>query len=283
MTATSMTDPTLAFIGGGNMARALIGGLIIDGWSPERLWVADPDPHQRRLLARDYSLPNITDVNAQAAAQGDVLLFAVKPQMLRLVAESLTSVVRSRKPLVVSIAAGIRVGALERWLGGGLAVVRCMPNTAALVKCAATGLYANPRTDESQRALAERIMRSVGIAIWVENETLIDVVTALSGSGPAYFLLVMEAMEQAGVQLGLAPEIARRLTQQTALGAASMALAGNEAPAALRARVTSRGGTTEKGIESLERGELHRHFEDAITAAFRRARQLAEEFAEDQA
>ncbi len=283
MTATSMTDPTIAFIGGGNMARALISGLIIDGWPPERLWVSDPDPHQRRLLARDYSLPNITDLNAQAAAQADVLLFAVKPQMLRAVAESLADGVQSRKPLVVSIAAGIRAVALERWLGGGLAVVRCMPNTPALVQCAATGLYANPRTDAPQRALAERILRSVGIAMWVENETLIDVVTALSGSGPAYFLLVMEAMEQAGVQLGLAPEIARRLTQQTALGAASMALAGNEAPAALRARVTSRGGTTEKGIEALERGELHRHFEGAVTAAFRRAQELAQEFAEDQA
>ncbi len=283
MVATRITDPTIAFIGGGNMARALIGGLIADGWPLTRLWVADPDPHQRQRLTSDYDLPNITDRNAQAAAQGDVLLFAVKPQMLRPVAESLASAVQSRKPLIVSIAAGISANALERWLGGELAVVRCMPNTPALVKCAATGLYANPRTNESQRALAERILRSVGIAIWVGDETLIDVVTALSGSGPAYFLLVMEAMEQAGVQLGLAPEVARRLTLQTALGAASMALAGYETPAALRARVTSKGGTTEKGIEALEQGELHRHFEGAVTAAFQRAQELAQEFTEDQA
>lgn len=281
MKVTSLNDHTIAFIGGGNMARALIGGLVADGWSEDHLWAADPDADQRQLLARDFSLLNITDTNTQAVAHGDVLLFAVKPQMLKPVAESLADAVQARKPLVLSIAAGIRATALERWLGGGLAVVRCMPNTPALVKSAATGLWANTYVDAAQRALAERILRAVGVAIWVEDETLLDAVTALSGSGPAYFLLVMAAMEQAGVRLGLAPSVARQLTLQTALGAARMALSSDETPNALRARVTSRGGTTERGIAMLELGEVSQHFESAVTAAYRRAQELAEEFAED--
>ncbi|MGH8501490.1 MAG: pyrroline-5-carboxylate reductase [Gammaproteobacteria bacterium] len=275
-----MTSPTIGFIGGGNMARALIGGLVADGWPQDRLWVADPDASQRQLLSREFGALHITGENALVVDHGDVLLFAVKPQMLNPVARALAVQVQTRKPLIVSIAAGVRAAALERWLGGGLAIVRCMPNTPALVKSAATGLYANAQADAAQRALAQRVLQAVGVAVWVEDELLLDVVTALSGSGPAYFLLVMEAMEQAAVQLGLRPEVARPLTLQTALGAARMALSSSEAPAALRARVTSKGGTTECAVAELERGDLHRHFERAVTAAYRRAQELAEEFAE---
>jgi len=177
---------------------------------------------------------------------------------------------------VVSVAAGIRIADLERWLGGSLPVVRVMPNTAALIGSGASGLFANSRVSAAQRDEAESILRAVGVTVWVKEENLIDTVTAVSGSGPAYFFLVMEALEKAAIKYGLDPETARLLTLETAYGAAKMALEGQEEPAALRRRVTSPGGTTERAIQALEQGQLERIVDDAVAAAMDRARELAD-------
>jgi pyrroline-5-carboxylate reductase len=278
-----MAHPTLAFIGGGNMARSLVSGLVADGWPQDTLWVADPDPSQLKRLLGHFKAVNTTADNDRAASQADVVLMAVKPQALRSVARALTTTVQAHRPLIVSVAAGIRATDLNRWLGGGLAVVRCMPNTPALVRSGATGLHANLCVSPDQRELVEQILRAVGLTIWVHDEALLDTVTALSGSGPAYFLMVMEAMEQAGVGLGLASEDARRLTLQTALGTARLALAERDDVTTLRARVTSPGGTTERAVAELDQGGLRQLFERALRAAARRARELADEFAEEQA
>lgn len=250
-----MKDVSIAFIGGGNMARSLIGGLIASGSDPTRLWVAEPDVGQREALRARFGIHTSAD-NPQIAALGDVVVLAVKPQVLRPVAEELAGVIQARRPLVISIAAGVREPDLGRWLGGETAIVRTMPNTPALVGSGATALFANSRATEEQRQIAESIMRAVGLTVWVGEERMLDAVTALSGSGPAYFFLLMEALEKIGVRLGLNPEVARLLTLQTAFGAAKMALESPDNPAALRARVTSPGGTTERAISVFQDEQL---------------------------
>jgi pyrroline-5-carboxylate reductase len=270
-----MQHPSITFIGGGNMATSLIGGLITDGWNPDHIQVSEPDAERRELLHGRYGVHADAD-NDTMVSRGDVVVLAVKPQILKSVASEIAEAVQRRQPLVISIAAGVREPDLNRWLGGAAAVVRCMPNTPALVQTAATGLYANARVTPEQRDLAESILRAVGMTQWVEDEDLLDAVTALSGSGPAYFFLVMEALEEAGVALGLAAEQARLLTLQTAMGAAKMALESSVGPAELRARVTSPGGTTERAIQVLEDGGLRALLHDALSAARERAEQLAE-------
>lgn len=266
---------TIAFIGGGNMACSLIGGLIADGCDPKKIWVADPTPAKLSTLQEQFGI-NITTDNDAAVSQSSVVVLAVKPQMLREVANQLAGVIQRKKPLVISIAAGVREPDLCDWLGGDVAVVRTMPNTPALVSSGATALYANQRVSSPQRQLAESILRAVGLTIWVEDESQMDAVTAVSGSGPAYFFLVMETMEKAGIDLGLSPENARLLTLQTAFGAAKMALESTEGPAALRARVTSPGGTTERAIGVLQEGGLESLFGKALEAASRRSRELGD-------
>ncbi len=269
--------PLVGFIGAGNMARALAGGLINSGWDRSRLILADPDAGQRDGIHALLGLEVHAD-NAAVAARADILVFAVKPQALAVAAQALAAVAQQRRPLVVSVAAGVRIEDLERWLGGNLPVVRVMPNTAVLVGAGACGMYANAHVNEAMRSQAESILRAVGVAVWVEREALLDAVTALSGSGPAYFFLTMEALEQAAIAQGLSREAARLLTLQTAYGAAKMALEGAEEPATLRRRVTSPGGTTEQAVQVLEAGGLRRLFHDALEAAARRARELAELF-----
>lgn len=269
--------PLVGFIGAGNMARALAGGLINSGWDRSRLILSDPDAGQRDGIHALLGLEVHAD-NAAVAARADILVFAVKPQALAVAAQALAAVAQQRRPLVVSVAAGVRIGDLERWLGGNLPVVRVMPNTAVLVGAGACGMYANAHVSEAMRSQAESILRAVGVAVWVEREELLDAVTALSGSGPAYFFLIMEALEQAAIAQGLPREAARLLTLQTAYGAAKMALEGAEEPAILRRHVTSPGGTTEQAIRVLEEGGLRKLFQDALTAAARRARELAELF-----
>ncbi len=242
-----MKDIPIGFIGGGNMARSLIGGLLASGGDPDHIWVAEPDAGHRELLRGRFGVHTGAG-NRDIAARSEVIVLAVKPQVLCPVAEELADIVQARRPLVISIAAGVREPDIRRWLGGEAAIVRTMPNTPALVGSGATALFANPQVNDGQRQLAESIMRSVGLTVWVEQERMLDAVTALSGSGPAYFFLLMEALEKIGVQLGLDPEVARLLTLQTAFGAAKMALESPENPAALRARVTSPGGTTERAI-----------------------------------
>lgn len=272
-----MTQHRLGFIGAGNMARSLAGGLLKNGWTPDQLALSDPDANQRHGAEQALGLRTFAD-NRELAAMAEVLVLAIKPQALKTVAQELAATVQKKKPLVVSIAAGIRVDDIERWLGGTLPVVRVMPNTAALIGSGASGLYANARVSAAQRDEAETILRAVGVTVWVEQEDLIDTVTAVSGSGPAYFFLVMEALEKAAIRHGLDAKSARLLTLETAYGAAKMALEGGEEPAQLRRRVTSPGGTTEQAIQTLESGGIEQLFDAAVVAAIRRARELADLF-----
>ena len=270
-----MTATTIGFIGAGNMARSLAGGLLNNGWTADRLQLSDPDAQQRAGAKQALGVETFAD-NRDLAERAEILVLAVKPQALKEVAEALAATVQKKRPLVISIAAGIRVHDIERWLGGKLPIVRVMPNTAALIGSGASGLYANARVTATQRDLAESILRAVGVTVWVQDETLIDTVTAISGSGPAYFFMVMEVLEKAAIAHGLEPKTARLLTLETAYGAAKMALEGGEEPALLRKRVTSPGGTTEKALQALEAGHLDKIFDQAVLAAIQRARELAD-------
>lgn len=267
---------TIAFIGGGNMASSIIGGLAASGFGAANIWASDPVPASLERL-RQVAAVNTTDDNARAIQHADVLVLAVKPQIMKAVCESVAAHVQARKPLIISIAAGIESASLERWLGGALAVVRCMPNTPALVRSGATGLFANPRVSEAQRQQAGAILGAVGSVLWFGDEAQLDAVTAVSGSGPAYFFLVIEAMESAAQQLGLSRDEARSLTLQTALGAATMAIDSDVDAAELRRRVTSPNGTTEKAVAALESGGLREIFQSAMTAARDRSIELARE------
>ncbi len=268
-----MDAPTIAFIGGGNMATSLVGGLLAQDHPADSIWVSDPDTTRLSMLQERYAVRTSAD-NALAASRADIVVLAVKPQVMRPVVEGLAESVAAGAPLVMSVAAGVRETDIQRWLGGGAAIVRCMPNTPALLGAGATGLYANPQVSATQRSAAEAIMRAAGITLWVEDEALLDAVTAVSGSGPAYYFLLMELMEKVGTELGLEPAAARALTLQTALGAARMALESGEAPATLRARVTSPGGTTEQAVKSFVDGGLERQVRLALTAARDRAVEL---------
>jgi pyrroline-5-carboxylate reductase len=272
-----MKNTTLAFIGCGNMARSLIGGLVADGWDPARIHVADADPDQLERISRTFPVLTYTQNNA-AAVHADVVVLAIKPQITALVARELAETIARQQPLVISIAAGIRESALRSWLGEQTAIVRSMPNTPAMVQSGAAALYANPAVTETQRSIAESILRAVGLALWIEDEALMDAVTALSGSGPAYFFLFMEALQAAGCELGLPPQTARLLTLQTAFGAAKMALESSEDAATLRRRVTSPGGTTESAVAVLEENGFADLVTKALQAAAARSRVLADEF-----
>jgi len=272
-----MKDTTLAFIGCGNMARSLIGGLIADGWNPARIRVADADPAQLDRISAAFPVSTYTE-NSAAAVDADVVVLAVKPQITAAVARELADTIAKQQPLVISIAAGIRESALRGWLGEQTAIVRSMPNTPAMVQSGAAALYANAAVSEPQRSIAESILRAVGLALWIDDEALMDAVTALSGSGPAYFFLFMEALQAAGCELGLPPETARLLTLQTAFGAAKMALESSEDAATLRRRVTSPGGTTQSAIAILEENGFADLVNQALQAAATRSRELADEF-----
>lgn len=272
-----MTDTTLAFIGGGNMAGSLIGGLITDGWDPARIRVADTSTQRLEQLSQQFPIKTTTS-NTDAAGQADIILLAIKPQVIKSVAQELADIVAQQQPLVISIAAGIPASALGNWLGKSTAIVRAMPNTPAMVQSGAAALYANASVSEDQRSIAESILRAVGIVIWVDDEAQMDAVTALSGSGPAYFFLFMEALQLAGQELGLPKDTARLLALQTAFGAAKMALESNEDAATLRHQVTSPGGTTEHAIRTFQEGALEALVSKALLAAATRSRELAAEF-----
>ena len=275
-----MKQATLAFIGGGNMARSLIGGLISDGFDGQAIRVADPSTDTLQNLAASYSVKTFTH-NVAAIADADVVILAVKPQQLQQVCRELASHWRP-DTLLVSIAAGIRLDDIKRWISHTEAsIVRAMPNTPSLVKAGATALCANECVDQQQRELAESILRAVGIALWVSDEMQMDAVTALSGSGPAYVFLVIEAMQSAGMTLGLPEETARLLALETAFGAAKMALESNESACVLRQRVTSPGGTTERALSEFEQGDLRGLFNKALTAAAQRADELAKQLGQD--
>jgi len=270
----------IAFIGGGNMATSLVGGLIAAGTNPSAIMIAEPDPEKRAQLSQQYHVV-VTDNNLETLQQ-DVVVLAVKPQLMQTVCRQLAAADNVRQPLFVSIAAGIRSQDITRWLGGDVAVVRCMPNTPALIRCGATALYANHTVSATQKQMAEEILDAAGITTWVADENLLDVVTALSGSGPAYFFLLMEAMQKTAINMGLDAETAAKLTLQTALGAATMASESDVGPEQLRARVTSKGGTTAAAISSFEHHDFHNNVSKALHAACNRSRELANELGKDQ-
>jgi pyrroline-5-carboxylate reductase len=267
----------LAFIGAGNMASALIGGLTKQGMAADRIVVADPSRPQLDVLAADYGVTAARD-NASAAADAEIVVLAVKPQHMRAVALELAPQLASSKPLVVSIAAGITHPVLARWFGAAIPIVRTMPNRPAFNGFGATGLYAPSSVGEAHRSQAEGIMAAVGTTVWVEHESQMDTVTALSGSGPAYFFLFMEALESAGRERGLPPDIAHKLTLATAYGAAQMARESSESLSTLRDQVTSKGGTTAAALEVLDAAGLRAIVAHAVAAADRRSAELAAEY-----
>lgn len=269
-----MKTQKIGFIGGGNMASSLINGLVASGHDPALIWVSDINPDIPAALTNALQV-NAAQDNAEVVAAVDVVVLAVKPQTLKTVAENLAGSIRIRQPLVVSVAAGVSQASLAAWLGAETAIVRCMPNTPALVLTGASALHANANVSDAQRDLAESIMRSVGITLWLEQESDIDAVTAVSGSGPAYFFLLMEAMEKAALELGLEESVARLLVQQTALGAAKIALESSETPEQLRRRVTSPGGTTEQAINVFEQAGLVALVSKAMHAARDRSIELS--------
>jgi len=275
-----MNTQKIGFIGAGNMARALASGLISNGWKPSNIVLSDPDADARQALVEQLKV-TVYEQNNDVVDSSDIIVFAVKPQILHEVATAVATAVQAKKPLVISIAAGVRSDDLERWLGGDLPVIRVMPNTAALVNSGASGLYANARADEQARSVAESVMRAVGVVAWVNDEDHLDTVTALSGSGPAYYFLIMEAMEQAAVDMGLPRDTARLLTLETAFGAAKMALEGGEEPSVLRQQVTSKGGTTERALQVMEQNKLRDIYRQALTAAAERSKELAKLLGKD--
>lgn len=267
----------LAFIGGGNMAAALIGGLIRQGLPSGRIVVADPSGEQLDRLTRTYGVLRASD-NAGAATGAEAVILAVKPQQMRPVCLALKPTVEIVKPLLISVAAGIPHAALSRWFGAHIPIVRTMPNRPALNGFGATGLYAPTGVGAAGRALAESIMAAVSATVWVEHESQMDTVTALSGSGPAYFFLFMEALEAAAHERGLPNDIAHKLTLATAYGAARMARESQEPLAVLREQVTSKGGTTAAALAVLDAAGLRATVAHAVAAADRRSAELAAEF-----
>lgn len=264
----------LVFIGAGNMASSIIGGLVSHGYPAKLITATDPNAEQLSALASSTGI-NTTSDNQRAAAQADAIILAVKPQVMEAVTSPLKDTTSSNKPVIISIAAGITIANLLAWMGSDLPVIRTMPNTPALVQTGATGLFANDAVSDAQKVLADTVFSSIGLASWFEQESDLDAVVAISGSGPAYFFMMMEAMEEAGVKLGLSAESARELTLQTALGAAKLAQSSDVSTAELRRRVTSPGGTTEQAIKCFEEGGLRELVDTALQAASKRSKELA--------
>ncbi len=270
-----MQNLTIGFIGGGNMARSLVGGLLNTGWPRDRICVSEPDEEKRDFFAHQMGVRAVA--RNEAAIEGaDVVVLAVKPQVSRDMLLSAEQALQQQRPLVVSIVAGIRERDIQRWSGGGLAIVRAMPNTPALVGSGATGLYANELVDDEKRDVAESLLRAVGTTAWLGEEKMLDAVTALSGSGPAYFMYFMEALEEAANKHGLAADTARLLTLETCLGAAKLAINSDEDLRELRRRVTSPGGTTERAIEVMNEAKLPEILHRAFDAAVKKASELGE-------
>jgi pyrroline-5-carboxylate reductase len=265
----------IAFIGGGNMARAIAGGLIRSGYDPTHILIAEPLEEQRAKLQLEFPGSTISSDNSAVVPGAGTLVLAVKPQILKSVCQKIAHSAQKQKPLVISIAAGPRVNDIDRWLGGGLEIVRVMPNQPALVDQGISALFANDRTDELGRILAEKVLTAVGQAVWVDDESLLDAVTAISGTGPAYFYLLIDAMIQSAIRLGLDPATARTLAVETARGAATLAAAEPESMSDLIDRVRSPGGTTTAAFERLDAADVRGIFDDAIIAAKNRSIELS--------
>jgi pyrroline-5-carboxylate reductase len=277
----TMTHPTIALIGAGNMGASLIGGLVRHGFDSKSIYITDPNPEKRQYMVDHYHVNALSDT-ISAISSADVIIIAVKPQHVKEVMHNIKEVVNTRKPLIISVATGITAESMSAWLGDtNIAIVRCMPNTPALIGCGMTALHANAFVTDEQCKTAESILKAAGEIVWLKEPHLMDAVTALSGSGPAYFFLIMEALQQAGEALGLPAETARQLTLQTALGAAKMAIESQEDLVTLRKRVTSPGGTTERGIAVMEDNHIRVILKNTLVAAKDRSRELAEQLGEN--
>jgi len=263
----------ICFIGGGNMATALIGGLLGQGFAASQISVVEINAENRARLQDEFAVRAV-DSLADGVAGSQVILFAVKPQQLREVAQQLAPLLG--RQLLISIAAGIRAVDLARW-SGSQSVVRCMPNTPALIQSGMTGLYALPAVSGAQREQAQAILAAVGETLWLQDEAMLDAVTAISGSGPAYVFYMIEALQQAAVELGFTDEEARRLSVATFLGGSKLAAASDEEVAVLRARVTSKNGTTERALLSLAEHQVTEHIVQAAFAAAARSREMGDE------
>lgn len=268
----------IAFIGGGNMARALIGGLLAKGHTASDLLAVDPSAEARARLAAQTGAAVQEGIDARVGG-ADLVVLAVKPQQMHAAARELAP--QLAEQVVLTIAAGIRSADLSRWLGGYPRIVRAMPNTPALINAGISGLYAHPSVDTAGRAAAGAILEAAGEILWFEDEAALDAVTAVSGSGPAYVFYFLEALQRAAASLGLAPEAARRLAYATFSGAIKLALASPLDPAQLRAQVTSKGGTTECALAALDAAEVAEHFVAAVHAARARGREMGEIFGQE--
>jgi pyrroline-5-carboxylate reductase len=275
------TSPTISFIGAGNMASAIIGGMLDNGFQADKIWVSAPDDNHLQSIRKRFGISVTTD-NRYCAQQADMVVLAVKPQVMAEVCQDIAPVVQNTRPLMVSIAAGLTADTLDEWLGGGLPLVRVMPNTPSLVGKGAAGLYANSQVKDKQKKMVQAVFESIGSALWVEDENLLHAVTALSGSGPAYFFLMLEALESAATEAGIAPETARELAIQTMAGAAEMAGRSEHDPAQLKRNVMSPGGTTEQAIHTFEDGGLRDLVKKAYGAAFKRSQEMSKELAKKQ-
>lgn len=271
---------TIGFIGAGNMAYALVNGLIDGGFNKNNIKISDSNEKLLSQRKDEFNLEVFTD-NTELAARCDVVVLAIKPQIMSQVCKELAGAL-DHQPLIISIAAGVRSNDIARWLGADYAIVRSMPNTPALLGQGASGLYANSTASTQEKSLAEDILSAVGHCLWVDNEKMLDAVTALSGSGPAYFFLMIESMTKAAVDLGLDEDSAQKLSIQTALGAATMAKLSEDAPHELRTKVTSAGGTTQAAIESFLEQNFEAVVSHAMRAAFNRAREMSSEFGDDE-
>ena len=272
-----MINHKVGLIGGGNMARAIGGGLLRGGMHATNLSIAEPNTDQCDRLRQELYGAMVTDNNSSVAKNSDVLLFAVKPQILRAVCEHVAVEVQQSRPLIMSIAAGPRIDDIDAWLGGGLSVVRVMPNQPALIDQGVSALYANERTSDERRELAEKIMTATGHSVWLDSESKMDAVTAVSGTGPAYFYLLIDIMIESAKKYGIDEVTARTLAVETARGATALAAAETESMALLIDRVRSPGGTTTAAFEYLDHKDARGIFATAIDAAEKRAAELARE------
>jgi pyrroline-5-carboxylate reductase len=268
----------ISFIGGGNMATALIGGLLKQGFTATDLHVVEPGEAARGKLQSEFGIRASAAADATLAS-ADIIVMAVKPQNMREAAATVAP--HLGKQGVISIAAGIRLADLSRWLGGHTGLVRCMPNTPALIGAGVTGLYATPAVDAAGRAAAERILGAVGRAVWVAEEELLDPVTAVSGSGPAYVFYFLEAMQEAGSALGLPAATVRELALDTFIGAARLAAQSPETFATLRERVTSKGGTTAAALGVMQERKVKAAIVEALKAASARGKEMGDEMGRD--
>ena len=271
-----MINHKVGLIGGGNMARAIAGGLLRGGMRATDILIAEPSPEQCEVLRQELYGAMVNNDNALVAAQSETLLFAVKPQILKDVCRDLATTVQQHKPLIISIAAGPRIEDIDHWLGGGMHIVRVMPNQPALIDQGISALFANELTDAAGRDLAEKIMTAVGQVVWLDSESLMDAVTAVSGTGPSYFYLLIDIMIEAAIEFGIDAKTARTLAVETARGATALASAETESMSSLIERVRSPGGTTTAAFDCLDAADVRGIFAKAIEAANKRSSELAE-------